>query len=112
MYCPKTPEEAQELRNDIAVYRQRIAARKAALARYEAEAVLAANAKNAEGRAALVVLSLAANEDADGLSADIANVSHKIAHIEAALLRYAEERADRLIDLRERELAQRLAAGE
>jgi len=112
MYCPKTPKDAQGVRNDIAEYRQRIAQCKAALARYEAEAVLAADAKNAEARAAQVVLSLAANEGAADLSADIASDTHKIAIIEAALLRYVEERADRMTDLRERELAQRLAAGE
>ena len=111
MQYPRTTEDAQDARQVVANYRYCIAQFKAQLARYEAEAVLAADAKNAEQRAAQVVLALAANETMPNLQDAIRSHTLRIAELEAALLRYAEERADRMTDLRERELAQRLAAG-
>jgi hypothetical protein len=103
------PQDAYHARLDLVRLRaeQRDAKRTMALA--EARCVLAVDGKNAEQRAAQIALALATDpyhgealewhETATGL----------IGAIEAGLLRYAEERDDARADLRERELAQRLA---
>ena len=103
-----TPAEAEAARVELAGLRRGIEEDNLVLSVIEAGYVQAADAKNAEARAAQVVLRCDDDARYQVFKTGIAEATFRVARLEAALLRYAEERSDRMRDLRERELAARL----
>ena len=103
-----TPADAYAARLDLAAFKQAQRGAKRSMAHAEANAVLYADEKNAEKRAAQVVLMLASDSHHVEALEIYEEAARSIGAIEAGLARYAEERDDARADLRERELAQRL----
>ena len=103
------PQDAYHARLDLVRLRAEQRDAKRSMAYAEARAVLSADGKNAEQRAAQVVLWCGDSPDYADARDAYDDAAAMAGAIEAGLLRYAEELDDRRADLRERELAARLS---